>query len=94
MRCIIQVTQLTVEGNFMDKAQRKRRAVIGAIALLNWRNMTREDAVSEMMQARYDLMLAEMRRQAEDAAQRRRWRSVVVREDFPLPAVSHASHYS
>jgi hypothetical protein len=73
----------------MTKAQRKRRAVIGALALLRWRNM---DADREMAQARFNLTLVEMRRVAEDAAQRRRWRHVAVRED--LPAVSHASHYS
>lgn len=79
----------------MNKAQRKRRAAVGALSLLEWRdrmrreNADRANAERETM-VRYETMLAAMRRQAEDAA-RRRWRSV-VRED--LPAVSHASHYS
>jgi hypothetical protein len=59
----------------MTKAQRKRRAVIGAIALLEWRDrMAREDAdremvrakYEEMVRARYDLMVAEMRTQADE----------------------------
>ena len=76
----------------MDKAQRKRRAVIGAIALLRWRST---DADREIAQARFELMLAELQRQADDAAterQRRRWRFGAVRED--LPRASNASHYS
>jgi hypothetical protein len=82
----------------MNKAQRKRRAVVGAVALLEWRDqMAREDArdraqranAEREVTARFETMLAAMRRQAEDAARRRR---SAVRED--LPAVSHASHYS
>ncbi|MGB6398374.1 MAG: hypothetical protein WBF73_22215 [Bradyrhizobium sp.] len=51
----------------MTRAERKRRAVIGAIALLEWRdrmareNADRENAEREMM-ARYELTLEEMRR--------------------------------
>jgi len=59
----------------MTRAQRKRRAVIGAIALLEWRDrMAREDAdremvrakYEEMVRARYDLMVAEMRTLADE----------------------------
>jgi hypothetical protein len=76
----------------MDRAQRKRRAVMGAIALLRWRTM---DADREIARARFEIMLADLRRQAEDAAterQRRRWRFGTMRED--LPRASNASHYS
>jgi hypothetical protein len=81
----------------MTKAQRKRRAARGALALLEWRDrMHREEAAREEAEretmVRYETMVAAMRRQAEDAAQRRRWRSGVREDD--LPAVSHASHYS
>ena len=84
----------------MTKAQRKRRAVIGAMALLEWRDrMAEEEARNRMIRAnaeremaiRYETMLAEMRLQAEDAARARAWRSV-VRED--LPRANTASHYS
>ena len=90
----------------MDKQQRKRRAVIGAISLLEWRDrMAREDARDRMarekadreMMMRYELMVAEMRKQAEEfwkprAEQQRHWRSLVVREN--ISPVSNASHYS
>jgi hypothetical protein len=55
----------------MTRAQRKRRAVIGAIALLEWRdrmrreNADRENAERETM-VRYDLMVAEMQAQADE----------------------------
>jgi hypothetical protein len=54
----------------MNRAQRKRRAAIGAIALLEWRtsmareNGAREKAEREMMQ-QFDGMIAEMRAQAD-----------------------------
>jgi hypothetical protein len=59
----------------MTRAQRKRRAVIGAIALLGWRNQmasedaknraAKENAEREMMM-RYDRMIAEMQAQADE----------------------------
>jgi hypothetical protein len=55
----------------MTKAQRRRRAVIGAIALLEWRdrmrreNVDREDAERKTM-VQYELMIAEMRAQADE----------------------------
>lgn len=75
----------------MTKAERKRRAAVGAVSLLRWRD---KDADREMARARFNLTLVEMRREAEDAAQRRRWRSrsIVVCED--LPRANTASHYS
>jgi hypothetical protein len=80
----------------MDKGQRKRRAVIGAIALLEWRKnrMTREDADREIAQARHALMLMEMRMEVEEfwkprAAKPNRLRSVAMG-----PPASNASHYS
>jgi len=77
----------------MDKELRKRRAAVGALALLRWRNqMAGGDADRERARAKYELMIAAMRREAEVAELRRRWRSVLVRED--LPAVSRASHCS
>ena len=54
----------------MDKAQRKRRAAVGAIALLEWRNrMARENTERENVEretmARYAIFIAEMRAQAD-----------------------------
>jgi hypothetical protein len=58
----------------MDRAQRKRRAMIGAMALLQWRDrMAKENAEREMVQAKceemvrakYERMIAEMRAQAD-----------------------------
>jgi hypothetical protein len=54
----------------MDKAERKRRAAVGALALLEWRqrmireNTERENADREMA-LRFDTMIAEMRAQAD-----------------------------
>jgi hypothetical protein len=83
-----------------DRAQRKRRAVIGAIALLEWRNrmaeedarnrMTREDADREMVM-KYQLMVAEMRRQAEEFS----WRKPATPSPFQsvsLPACHGTGH--
>ena len=64
------IIQLTVEGNLMDKAERKRRAALAAVALLEWRdtmrreNAERENAAREV-QTRYEFMLAQMREQAD-----------------------------
>ena len=55
----------------MTKAQRRRHAVLGALALLEWRdrmrreNAERENADREMM-TRYEFMVAEMRAQADE----------------------------
>lgn len=54
-----------------DRAQRKRRAATAALALLEWRNrMARENAERENTERetamRYELMVAEMRRQTEE----------------------------
>ena len=54
----------------MDKGQRKRRAATAALALLEWRDrMRRENADREEIERettmRYELMLAEMLRQAD-----------------------------
>jgi hypothetical protein len=55
----------------MTRAQRKRRAAIGAIALLEWRdrmrgeNADRENAERETMM-RFELMVAEMQAQADE----------------------------
>jgi hypothetical protein len=76
----------------MDRELRKRRAAVGALALLNWRNQMAGNADRELMQAKYELMVAAMRVEAEAAAARRRWRSLLARED--LPPVSRASHCS
>jgi hypothetical protein len=60
----------------MTKAQRKRRAATAALALLEWRdrmareNADRENAEREMVM-RYELMVAEMRRQAEEFSWRK-----------------------
>jgi hypothetical protein len=87
----------------MDKGQRKRRAAVGAIALLEWRDrMAREEARDRMVRAnaeremtmRYERMIAEMRRQAEEfshGAQPQRWRSVASEDTSPT---NRASHYS
>jgi hypothetical protein len=58
----------------MTKAQRKRRAVVAALALLEWRDrMAEEEARNRMIRAnaerdvtaRYEIFIAEMRTQAE-----------------------------
>ena len=59
----------------MDKGQRKRRAATAALALLVWRDrMARDNAVRVEAERettmRYELMIAEMRRQAELVAPR------------------------
>jgi hypothetical protein len=67
----------------MTRAQRKRRAAIGALALLEWRvhmareNADRENAEREIM-ARYQLMIAEMRAQVEEFAAPREARMISV----------------
>jgi hypothetical protein len=77
----------------MDKAQRKRRAVIGAIALLEWRDrMTRENTerenVEREMMARYAIFIAAMRAQAEEFAAPREARMISV----GLPVCHGAGH--
>lgn len=55
----------------MDRAERKRRAAVAAMALLEWRarmakeNAARENADHEM-ELRFFIMLAEMRVQADE----------------------------
>jgi hypothetical protein len=87
----------------MTKAQRKRRAVIGAIALLEWRDrMAQEDArdrrakeIADRETAlRFETMVAEMRRQVEEFGKPRPAkppRLVVVREGPPTSRASHSS---
>jgi hypothetical protein len=72
----------------MDKGQRKRRAVIGAIALLEWRDrMAREDAKDRMAREtadretmmRYERMIAQMRAQADAPRAARQTTCVLVK---------------
>jgi hypothetical protein len=58
----------------MDRAQRKRRAIIGAMALLEWRDQVAREEARELarranaeraMTARFELMIAAMRVQAD-----------------------------
>jgi hypothetical protein len=67
----------------MTRAQRKRRAATAALALLEWRDrMARENAERENaereMAMRYQLMVAEMRRQAEEFVAPREARMISV----------------